>query len=172
MPAIANWYGMSANEPGLSAMTLSVGPHLAGAAHLLPVVRGAAALLGALAAIPAVRVIAWLPAACATRCDWFTGAVDAWIAGGPFPALALLALDRDAAGTLRSRGLAFLTGSEFRLTGCGQLPPDGAARIAIRLTDWLVAHGPVESAREVVLDGVGALWLAPGNDGVIEAHRR
>ena len=88
------------------------------------------------------------------------------------PALALSAVERDGHGGLVSRGLAFLIGSEFRLTGCGQMPPNDAARIAIRLTDWLVAHGQLDTPREVALTGAGAVWLAPGTDGVIEARRR
>lgn len=171
VPAISNWYGLEP-EPGLAAMTLSVGPHLAGAAHLLPVVRVAASLLGALAALPGVRGIAWLPASNATRRDWFATAADAWEKGGPFPALALSALERDDRGGLNSRGLAFLIGAEFRLTGCADLAPDAAARIAIRLSDWLVAHGVPEVPGEVLLEGGTALWLAPGSDGTVEAHRR
>ena len=168
-PQIANWYGVPADTPGLSAITLSVGPHLAGAAHLLPVIRVAAALLAELATLPGVRAVAWLPASSATRPDWFTSAARAWIDGGPFPALVLSALERDA-DALRSRGLDFLIGTEFRLSG--QLPGDEAARIAIRLTDWLVAHGAIDHPREVVLEGMGAVWLAPGPDGVIEVRRR
>ena len=154
----------------------------------------AAALLADLATLPGVRAVAWLPARSATRPDWFTSAVRAWIDGGPFPALVLSALERDGPGrdgperdgperdgperdgpgydanALRSRGLDFLIGTEFRLSG--QLPGDEAARIAIRLTDWLVAHGRVDAPREVVLEGMGAVWLAPGADGMIEARRR
>lgn len=170
-PRIASWYGISADSTRWRAITLSVGPHLAGAAHLLPVVRVAAALLADLATLPGVRAVAWLPASSATRPDWFTGAVRAWIDGGPFPAMVLSAIERDA-NALRSRGLDFLIGTEFRLSGIGLLPGDQAARIAIRLTDWLVAHGAIETPREVVLEGMGAVWLAPGGDGVIEVHRR
>ena len=174
VPQITNWYGVAADTSGSSAITLSVGPHLAGAAHLLPVIRVAAALLADLATLPGVRAVAWLPASSATRPDWFTSAVRAWIDGGPFPALVLSALERDGPGrdanALRSRGLGFLIGTEFRLSG--QLPGEEAARIAIRLTDWLVAHGAITAPREVVLEGMGAVWLAPGADGVIEVRRR
>ena len=172
MPSIANWFGVEPVQPDCGVITLSAGPHLAGAEHLLPVVRVAAALLASLAALPGVRSLAWLPAASATRRDWFTTAIRAWNNGGPFPALALSALERSAQGTLTSRGLNFLIGNEFRLTGCGDLAPDDAARVAIRLTDWLVVNGTPETPREVQLDGAGAVWLATGNDGTIEASRR
>lgn len=171
LPGISSWYGFEA-QPGLSAMTLSVGPHLAGAAHLLPVVKAAASLLAALSALPGVSAVAWLPASTATRRDWFATAADAWERGGPFPALALSALERDERGTLRSRGLAFLVGAEFALTGVADLAPEAAARIAIRLSDWLVAHGIPAVPGEVELDGGTVLWLAAVPGGTVEAHLR
>jgi hypothetical protein len=175
-PVIANWYGVEPVPNGCAAITLAAGPHLAGAEHLLPVVRVAAALVASLSALPGVRSVSWLPADCATRPDWFATAVQAWLRGGPFPALALSALERGEPGTLSSRGLGFLIGHDFRLTGCGDLAPDDAARIAIRLTDWLVVHGAPATPREVELDGAGTVWIAterggePG--GMIEARRR
>lgn len=171
MPAIDHWLGMSAGRER-AAMTLSVGPHLAGAAHLLPVVRAATSLLGSLASLPGVQGVAWLPAANATRRDWFVTAAEAWAAGGPFPALSLSAIERDDRGTLRSVGLGFLVGAEFALTGCADLAADSAGRIAIRLADWLVAHGVPEVPREVELDGGTTLWVAAGAGGSVEAHRR
>ena len=175
-PPIANWYGMADAAQDCSAISLSAGPHLEGAQHLLPVVRVAAALLAEFAEVPGVRAISWFPAGCASEPQWFAKAVRAWIAGGPFPALALSAIERAGDGAFLSRGLAFLIGAEFRLTGCSQLPCNEAARIAIRLTDWLVAHGVPALSREVTLDGAGVVWIAPQRDGLpngmIEAHRR
>lgn len=175
-PAIANWYGVKPVPNGCAAITLAAGPHLAGAEHLLPVVRVAAALVASLSALPGVRSVSWLPADCATRPDWFATAVEAWVRGGPFPALALSALERSEQGVLASRGLDFLIGQDFRLTGCSDLAPDDAARIAIRLTDWLVVHGAPETPREVELEGAGSVWIAaePGGEpgGMIEARRR
>ena len=171
-PAIANWYGVKPLPGGCSAITLAVGPHLAGAEHLLPVVRVAAALVASLSALPGVRSVCWLPADCATRPDWFATAVHAWINGGPFPALALSALERGEQGILTSRGLDFLIGREFRLTGCSDIAPEDAARIAIRLTDWLVAHGAPATPRDVELEGAGSVWISCEPGGVVEARRR
>ncbi|WP_295639716.1 hypothetical protein [Novosphingobium sp.] len=171
-PTLANWYGVKPVPDGAAAITLAVGPHLAGAEHLLPVVRVAATLVASLSALPGVLSVSWLPADCATRPDWFATAVQAWVKGGPFPALALSALERGEQGTLASRGLDFLIGHDFRLTGCGDLAPDDAARIAIRLTDWLVAHGAPATPRDVELEGAGSVWISCEPGGMIEARRR
>ena len=145
---------------------------MSGAEHLLLMVRVAAALLADFASTPGVCAIAWHPAGCASEPQWFSKAVRAWIEGGRFPALALSALERSGDGVFRSRGSEFLIGAESRLTGCSLFPCNEAARIGIRLTDWLVAHGRLDTAREVVLVGVGAVWLAPGDNRLIKAHRR
>ncbi|WP_068077591.1 hypothetical protein [Novosphingobium lentum] len=154
------------------AIVLAPGPHLAGAEHLLPVVRVTAALVTGLAALPGLLGIGWLPARNLVDPAWFCEAVDRWLAGGPFAALALCGLEREADGALHSEGLRFLIGQEFRLAADRNSDPARNAKVALRLTDWLVAHGRVDTAREIVLVGAGSVWLAPGADGMIAAQCR
>jgi hypothetical protein len=156
---------------GLEASGIMVGPHLAGAEHLLPVVRVAAAIVRRLAALEGLVAIAWRPARIVMSPAWFVEAVGVWLAGGPFPALALSALARSE-DTIASEGLAFLIGQEFTLRARTGTPSREDSRIAVRLTDWLVAHGRVETAREVVLSGVGAVWLEPVGQNRLNVEAR
>lgn len=144
----------------MEAAWFMVGPHLAGAESLLPVLRVAASILRFLVALGGVKAIVWRPARLVMSPAWFTEAVGAWLAGGPFPALALTALARTDTG-ITSEGLAFLIGQEFLLHARTGTPNREDSRVALRLTDWLVANGRVERAQEVVLAGVGAVWLEP-----------
>lgn len=144
----------------LEAAWFMVGPHLAGAESLLPVLRVATAILRHMTGLAGLQAIVWRPARIVMSPAWFAEAVGVWLAGGPFPALALTALARSESG-IGSEGLAFLTGQEFRLHARSGGPNREDSRIAVRLTDWLVAHGRVDTAREVVLAGVGAVWLEP-----------
>ena len=137
-----------------------VGPHLIGAESLLPVLRVAAAILRHLTTLSGLQAIVWRPARIVMSPAWFAEAVGIWLAGGPFPALALTALARSEDG-IESEGLAFLTGQEFKLHAGSGGPNREDSRIAVRLTDWLVTHGRVETPREVVLSGAGAVWLEP-----------
>ncbi|MEI6643747.1 MAG: hypothetical protein WCL10_17100 [Novosphingobium sp.] len=155
----------------LEAAAFAVGPHLAGAENLMPVVRVAAAIMSALSELEGLEAIVWRPARIVMSPVWFAEAVGIWLAGGPFPAFALTALARCREG-LESDGLAFFTGQEFTLQARGGAPDREDSRIAVRLTDWLVAHGRVESAREVVLAGVGAVWLEPDGRGRLNAAAR
>jgi len=147
--------------PGdLALVTLSPGAQLAGAGQLLPVVRMISGLVLALGALPGLRAVAWLPARLAMSPDWFAEAVGAWLHGGPFPALALTALARTEHG-FASRGLAYFTGQEFVFAGKDGILRERDARGAVRLTDWLVAHGRIEAACEVELPGFGTVLIEP-----------
>ncbi len=159
------------NCDSLEAVWFMVGPHLAGAERLLPVLRVAAAVLSNLATLGGLEAIVWRPARIAMSPTWFAEAVGIWLAGGPFPALALTALARSPDG-LESEGLSFLTGQEFKLHARSGGPNREDSRIAVRLTDWLVAHGRVETAREVMLAGVGAVWLEPDGQNRLNVMSR
>lgn len=153
----------------LEAIVLAPGPHLAGAEHLLPVVRGVAALIANLAHLPGLVAVSWLPSDSLVSPEWFVRAADAWIAGGPFPALAMTTIARTAS-KMKSHGLAFLIGQEFTLYASGGMLQEKDARVAVRLVDWLVAHGKVEGPREVVLPDVGPVWLEPDREGMIDVR--
>ncbi len=142
------------------AVRFLAGPHLAGAEHLAPVLRVAATILRHLTQIEGLEAIIWRPARIIMSPVWFAEAVGIWLAGGPFPALALTALARTEQG-LASEGLGFLIGQEFTLSAKEGTAGREDSRIAVRLTDWLFAHGRVEAPREVVLAGAGAVWLEP-----------
>ena len=136
------------------------GPHLAGAENLSPVLRSAATILQHLTRLEGLEAIIWRPARILMSPAWFVEAVAVWLAGGPFPALALTALARTG-NSLASEGLDFLIGQEFTLWPRDGAPGREDSRIAVRLTDWLFAHGRVDTPREVVLSGAGVIWLEP-----------
>ena len=157
----------------LEALALMPGPHLAGAAHLLPVVRVATALLLALAELPGLAALSWCPAANLLSPEWFGKAVGGWLGGGPFPAFALVALALGQKGAIGSEGLTFLTGQEFVLEpAAGKEPVLPLMSIAVRLLDWLVAHGRIATAREVVLTGAGTIDLDVLPGGTLSARCR
>lgn len=167
-------YGLPAQPPVRAlreTIVLRAGPHLAGAERLLPVVRTVAGLAMALTALADVEAVGWLPSESLCDPEWFRAGVTAWLDGGPFPSLALAGLDRAEDGLLHSHGLAFLVGQEFALASGRDGSPGDDGRTAMRLADWLVAHGRVDAGREIVLEGIGAVWLEPVRSGLIRAWR-
>lgn len=172
-PEVHHRYGMAADvaADGFEALSLTPGPHLAGAEHLLPVVRVAAALLLELAALPGLAAISWVPARNLLSPEWFEKSARGWLEDGPFAAFALASLAKAEDGSVASEGLRFLIGQEFRLATSGVLPlPAPDMVIAIRLLDWLVAHGRLDAPREIELVGVGAVSLKVQPGGEIVAR--
>lgn len=171
VPDIGHMLGIEGNRlQNLCALQISPGPHLAGAQHLLPVIRVAGALAIALAKIGQPRAICWIPARNAVVPELFSRAVKPWLEGGPFPAMALASLRMQEDGGISSEGLKFLIGQEFLLSSEGRHGADHLARTAVRLVDWLVAHGPVTKGVKAVLAGTGAVFLEAHDSASIVAR--
>lgn len=168
-PDVAHLVGLQPLEiDGCAALVLSPGPHLVGAEKLLPVIRVAAGLLLQLARIGDPKAICWIPARNALSPALFSKAVLPWLDGGPFPALALAAIDQKSDGSLESDGLKFLIGQEFSLTSDDLSGQEQTIRVAIRLIDWLVAHGPVTRPIRADLAGTGEVFLeAQGGNRIV-----
>ncbi|WP_156169918.1 hypothetical protein [Aurantiacibacter luteus] len=144
-PRFANRYGLAADlaERPLEAITLVPGPHLAGGERMFPVVRCLAMLAARLAGLPGVEGVAWHAAEAISAPDFYARGVLAWVEGGPFPGLGLTALEEGADGSLRSRGLALFTGQELYLPADVAQDRADAAKLALRLINWLVEHGKI-----------------------------
>lgn len=164
-PPIAHRFGLADASPEAppEAIVVRPGAHLAGAAAMLPVVRGAVALAAALASQTGAAAVAWIPAQSAMGTDYFSAVIAEWLGGGAFPALGLTALVPTAAG-LESQGLRFFLRAELEVVTA----PDGdlarAGRVAVRMIHLLVSHGPLTAATRLTGPD-GELLLAEPVDG-------
>ena len=167
VPAPVHHYGFEtiAAPQGLEAITLRAGAHLAGGANLMPVVRSMVDVGLALACLPKVAALVWHPAGTMMAPAYFTRIAGKWLEGGPFPALGLTALARDADGTVRSEGLAFFTGQELRIEPARNGSPAQAAKIAVRLINHLVSINPLASPCEFTGPGGERLNAEPFGSG-------
>lgn len=155
------------------ALALRPGPHLEAGGRLLPVVRTMAGIAaGLVPCLPGLRAVAWPPADTLVGPGLFASSVDAWVAGGAFPALALTAFADAPDGALVSVGLAWFTGQELRIAP--QLAKDraAAARLGVRLVNQLVLQGKVTGHEAILAPDGGHLALEPTRDGKIVRVRR
>lgn len=155
---------------GLALITIGPSAGLAGAGRLLPVVRVLAGLIEALGHLPGLVAVTWLPARLVMAPGWFSAAVTPWLNGGAFPALALAGLDRGP-DHIASLGLGYFIGQEFTLAAKGDSLAEADLRVAVRLIDWLVAHGRIAAPAVAELAGYGTVELAPDGADHIRARR-
>lgn len=151
--------------PAGEVISLAPGPHLAGGAGLVPVLRALAGLGGVLAGLPGVQAIVWTPARAWVEPDLFRRAVADWLAGGAFPGLVLTSLEQEANGAMVSHGLDLLTGQELWFEPDKRLPTAAMARLALRLIHELVQTGAVREQRDFMGPGGEHLLAVPVRDG-------
>lgn len=151
--------------PAGEVVALTTGPHLAGGAALMPVLRGLAALGARLAKLPGVKAVVWTPASAWVAPDLFCRAVAEWLVGGAFPSLVLVALEREPNGAMISRGLDYLTGQELRFEPDKRIQTAAMARLAVRLIHELVQLGPLREERDFVGPAGEHLLAVPVRNG-------
>lgn len=145
---------------------LAPGPHLSGGTRSLIVARALTGLGASLAKeLGNVQGFFWLPSLSVTGSEFFTSSIDAWIAGGPFPALGLAAFRVEKDGGLESVGLSFFTGQELVLSKELADDPASATRLAMRLMHQLAMHGTLEEAQLVTGPDGAQLKLEPDASG-------
>ena len=147
---------------------LAPGPHLAGAANAMPVVRTMLRLASALTREwDCTLGTLWLPADSAMHRSLFMSAIDAWLAGGAFPALGLTGVTERADGRMASDGLAFFTGQELVLETALGADRIAATRLLVRLIDRLIEGPPLVGETSLLLEDGRSLRLA-GSASAIE----
>lgn len=150
---------------GFEALAILPGPHLAGAGAMIPLVRVFAGLAASLALGLRARAVCWHPVATWMEAGYFARIVRDWLAGGPFPALGLTAVEINAAGGISSVGLSYFTGQEMILEARKDETRVESVRLAVRLIDYLVQEGRLHERVEIAGPGGVPLIAEPSADG-------
>lgn len=170
VPEFENFYDC---PPGVidsetEASLLVPGPHLSGGERSLPVARVMAGVVASLSTkLPSLLAVGWPPARAVSSPSFFRTTVEAWNAGGPFPALGLTSFQRLENGALQSAGLAYFTGQEVRLDADFAGDRAQATQLAIRLINQLVQHGALKEAEAIMAPDGSQLRLEPAENGRI-----
>lgn len=148
------------------AVSIAPGPHLSGGHRSLVVARAMAGLACGLArSLDKVAAFYWLPSRCVTGTDFFISTVQAWIEGGPFPALGMTTFAETSDNGLRSVGLSFFTGQEIEIPQEIAEDPAARTRIAMRLVHQLALHGELTEPQTITGPDGRMLELMPDAGG-------
>jgi len=147
------------------SLVIVPGPHLAAGARSLPVLKGMLGLARDLTQhFDDLAAAAWAPSCSAIGRRFFESVITAWLDGGPFPALGLIAFEPASDDALQSLGLDFWIGQELRIEAPLSADRVAATRLGIRLVNQLVIVGALlESERIIAPDGT-RLVMHPSSD--------
>lgn len=153
------------------ALRLAPGEHIAAGAAMLPLVRVTISLALGLSRLPSLRAVCWHPAASWMDAGYFARVMQAWLAGGLFPALGLAGMVQQD-GAVRSQGLRFFTGQEVHVEALPREMPADTVRLAVRLADFLVRTGRINGPRTFEGPDDEPLHLEPADEGRVVRLRR
>jgi len=101
-----------------------------------------------------LEAIVWPPSQSVIGREFFLSVAKAWLDGGAFPALGLVAFREAVDGALQSAGLGFWIGQELRIEPPLSNDRVAATRLGVRLINQLILVGGIdESERIVAPDG-------------------
>ena len=166
-PAVAHVYGLPPDIEKFvfEAALLVPGAHIAAGGALLPVVRTLVGLAAGLALELPVAAVCWNPASVWMEPRYFSRIALNWLAGGAFPALGLTGLRVRPEGDMESEGLAYFIGQEVHLRLGAGVPKAEATKIAVRVIDHLMRHGPLDRPEGFAGPKDQPLTIAPSPDG-------
>jgi hypothetical protein len=135
----------------LEAISLVPGQHISGGNAMMPVVKAMVGLVANLALHLSAKAVCWHPAGTWMDPNYFARIVLNWQSGGAFPALGLTAVEQGEDGSVASSGLSYFVGQEIKLEAIPGEPAAETVKLAMRVIDYMVIHGPLRSVRQ--LDG-------------------
>ncbi|MFM6933207.1 MAG: hypothetical protein ACKOUT_13320 [Novosphingobium sp.] len=169
----SHYFGLSQGEyvDGMEALRLSPGPHLAGSATMLPVLRVLAGLGAELARLPGLIAVGWVTSGTRMAPSYFMSSVRAWLAGGAFPALGLTGICALEGGGVTSEGFALFAGYEVSIEPLGGESMADCAKLAARAMHHIVQMGPSQIDQVIDSAGRGLRADMPVTDGVLRLWR-
>lgn len=153
----------SKKTPGIG---IALGDHILSARHSETVNRALLQLARHVGQSLNAAAIVWQPAQLHIGFDYFIGATDHYITGGPFPVLAQIAISETAKGEFQTAGLSYFSDQEIRISAPAGYAPNEVVKRLVRIAHDIATNGKIETKIET--DGFIAgekLFLTPQDNG-------
>lgn len=169
----SHYFGLSQGDyvEGRDALRLTPGPHLAGSATMLPVLRILAGLGAELARLPGLEAVGWVTSSTRMAPSYFMSSVRAWLSGGAFPALGLTGLSTREDGGVESEGLALFAGYEIVIEPLAGESMADRAKLAARAMHAIVQSGTRDIGQLADSQGRKLHAELPAQGGVLRLWR-
>jgi len=150
----------------LSGIGIALGEHIISAKHSETINRALLQLTRCVGQSIKATAIVWRPAQLQIGFDYFTGATDHYIEGGPFPVLAQIAISKTAEGSFLTSGLSYFSGQEVTINTPAGYAPNEVVKRLVRIAHDIATNGKIKESMET--DGFisgESLSLIPRQDG-------
>lgn len=154
---------LSKKIPGIG---IALGEHIMSAKHSKTVNRALLQLARHVGQSLNAASIVWQPAQLHIGFDYFVGATDHYIAGGPFPVLAQIAISETAKGQFQTSGLSYFSDQEIRISAPAGYAPNEVIKRLVRIAHDIATNGKIET--KTTTDGFisgETLFLNPQDNG-------
>lgn len=169
IPEARHLFGVSDElvQSPIEVVSLYPGEHIAGGNAMMPVVKTMVGLVVNLAMHLMAKAVCWHPAGTWMDPNYFARIVLNWQSGGAFPALGLTAVDQAEDGHVASQGLAYFIGQEVQVEAAPGEPASETVKLAMRVIDYMVLHGPLRSPRKLQGPAGETLMAEPSQYGQV-----
>lgn len=153
-------------ETNLSGIGIALGEHIAAAKHSRTINRALLQLAQHVGQAIGADSIAWRPAQLNIGFDYFVGATDHYVAGGPFPVLAQIAISESPDGIFQTSGLSYFADQEIRLGKPAGYSPNELIKRLVRIAHDIATNGKIDE--KVEADGFvqgEKLSITPNDNG-------
>lgn len=153
-------------EQKLPGIGIALGKHIKSAKHSGTINRALLQLTRYVGQSIKATAVVWRPAQLQIGFDYFTGATDHYIEGGPFPVLAQIAISKTTKGSFLTSGLSYFSGQEVTINTPAGYAPNEVVKRLVRIAHEIATNGKIKESMET--DGFIAgesLSLVPRDDG-------
>ncbi len=155
-------------ELKLSGIGIALGENIKSAKHSETINRALLQLTSYVGQSIKATAIIWRPAQLQIGFDYFAGATDHYLKGGPFPVLAQIAVSKTTEGSFLTSGLSYFSGQEATINTPTGYAPNQVIKRLVRIAHDIATNGKVEKSIET--DGFipgEILSLIPREDGQV-----
>ena len=166
-PTVAHGFDFDRNQINKfeHAIRLNPGAHVSGAEGAIPVLKTLLGLARDLIQhFEQIEAVVWPPSGSVIGRRFFESTVSAYLEGGAFPALGLIAFQEALDGGLQSVGLAHIIGQELRIEPDLVSDKVVATRLAVRLINQLILTGTVDRREDLVSPDGRIIHLEPSGN--------
>ncbi|MEH6756844.1 MAG: hypothetical protein V7676_04980 [Parasphingorhabdus sp.] len=139
------------SETALSSIGISLSDHIKPAQQNATINRAMLQLAKYVGQSVEAASVIWRPAALQIGFNYFVGATDHYVVGGPFPVLAQIAISETSEGNFQTSGLSYFADQEIKIGAPSGYAPNEVVKRLVRVAHEIATNGKINEI--MVIEG-------------------